>query len=189
MMDDRALQQYAAMHKSDPYIFPLAFQESQNRQKLRMSGQAKAAGQEMPKVNEAALMAMAPQAAQSMPEDMGIGRLPAPNMQNMADGGIAGFDESSNSPMSRANLDGMGDTGGMFNYAQDGGGVMRMSGGGVPGYRGPTDGEDPDQVTDEFAGIDDQIQRNMERQRMLGAFDDYSKPIPKPKVVKKGSKE
>jgi hypothetical protein len=40
MMDDRALQQYAAMHKNDPYIFPLAFQESQNRQRVRMDGQA-----------------------------------------------------------------------------------------------------------------------------------------------------
>ena len=39
MMDDRALQQYAAMHKNDPYVFPLAFQESQNRQKVRMSSQ------------------------------------------------------------------------------------------------------------------------------------------------------
>ena len=27
MMDDRALQQYAALHKSDPYIFPLAFHQ------------------------------------------------------------------------------------------------------------------------------------------------------------------
>jgi lysozyme family protein len=52
----------------------------------------------------------------------------------LADGGIAGFDESTNSPMSRRNLDGMGDTSGMFNYAQDGGGVMRMAGGGMTGY-------------------------------------------------------
>jgi hypothetical protein len=206
LMDDRVLQQYAAMHKNDPYIFPLAFQESQNRQAIEANKAAQMGGQEMPKVNDAALMAMTPQPVMSgsgspiqtgyggqlrtaPPESQGISRLRAPNMERMADGGIAGFDESTNSPMSRANLDGMGDTSGMFNYAQDGGGVMRMAGGGVPGYRGPTDGEDPDQVTDEFAGVDDQIQRNMERQKMLAAFDDYSKPIPKPKVVKKGSKE
>jgi hypothetical protein len=144
MMNDQQLQQYAAMHKADPYIFPLAFQESQNRQALRAGKTAQMAGMEQPKVADAALMAMTPTAA---PEMQGIGKLPAPNMQHMADGGIAGFDESTNSPMSRENLDGMGNTGGMFNYAQDGGGVMRMAAGGhIPRYGGPTDGEDPDQV-------------------------------------------
>jgi hypothetical protein len=48
-MDDRALQQYAAMHKNDPYIFPLAFQESQNRQRLRMSQQRQMPGNHSPK--------------------------------------------------------------------------------------------------------------------------------------------
>lgn len=173
MMDDRALQQYAAMHKSDPYVFPLAFQESQNRQKVRMSGQAQMAGQEQPKVNDAALMAMAPQA-------QGISGLAAPNIQHMADGGIAGYDEEQGMAT--------GGMGGMFNFAQQSEPVVRMSGGGVPGYRGPTDGEDPEQVTDEFAGVDDQIAANLERQKMMGAFDDYSKPIPKPKASKKDSK-
>jgi hypothetical protein len=88
-MDDRALQQYAAMHKNDPYIFPLAFQESQNRQKLRMSQQAQMAQQPQPKVAEQALAQMAPQ---PMPEEMGIGALPAGNMEGMADGGIAGYE-------------------------------------------------------------------------------------------------
>jgi hypothetical protein len=67
MMDDGALRQYAAMHKSDPYIFPLAFQESQNRQKLRINSQAKAAGQEMPKVNDAALMTSPRRAGHQQP--------------------------------------------------------------------------------------------------------------------------
>ena len=83
-MDDRALQQYAAMHKNDPYIFPLAFQESQNRQKLRMGQQTQAGAMPQPKVADAAL-------AQMMPETQGIGALPAQNMQGMADGGIAGY--------------------------------------------------------------------------------------------------
>ena len=87
-MDDRALQQYAAMHKNDPYIFPLAFQESQNRQKIRMSQQTAQAMQPQPKVNEQALAQMAPQ---PMPEEQGIGALPAGNMETMADGGIAGY--------------------------------------------------------------------------------------------------
>lgn len=84
-MDDRALQQYAAMHKNDPYIFPLAFQESQNRQRLRMSQQAQMAQQPQPKVADQALAAM-------LPEEQGIGALPAGNMEGMADGGIVGYE-------------------------------------------------------------------------------------------------
>jgi hypothetical protein len=90
-MDDRALQQYAAMYKNDPYIFPLAFQESQNRQRLRMSQQSAQGMQPQPKVNEQALAQMAPQ---QLPEDQGIATLAAPNMQQMADGGIAGYDDA-----------------------------------------------------------------------------------------------
>jgi hypothetical protein len=87
-MDDRALQQYAAMHKNDPYIFPLAFQESQNRQRLRMSQQTAQGMQPQPKVADQALAQMAPQ---PMPEEQGIGALPVGNMETMADGGIAGY--------------------------------------------------------------------------------------------------
>jgi hypothetical protein len=87
-MDDRALQQYAAMHKNDPYIFPLAFQESQNRQKIRMGQQTAQGMQPQPKVNDQALAQMAPQ---PMPEEQGIGALPVDNMETMADGGIAGY--------------------------------------------------------------------------------------------------
>ena len=131
MMDDRQLQQYAAMHKADPYIFPLAFQESQNRQKIRMSGQARMAGQEQPKVADAALMAMTPQAA---PEEMGIGRLAAPNIARMADGGIAGYGDDAN--------EGMAMGGSMFDFTQRSEPVVRMAAGGVPGYSG----KDEDQV-------------------------------------------
>lgn len=120
MMDDRALQQYAAMHKNDPYVFPLAFQESQNRQRVRMSGQMGA--QEQPKVADAALMAMAPA------EEQGIGQLAAPNIQNMADGGIAGYGDDEEQGMATGGM------GGMFNFAERSEPVVRMSGGGVPGY-------------------------------------------------------
>jgi hypothetical protein len=193
MMDDRALQQYASMHKSDPYIFPLAFQESQNRQKLRMSGQAKAAGQEMPKVNDAALMAMAPQDA--LPEEQGIGRLPAPNMQRMADGGIAGYGDDEEQGMATGGM------GGMFNFAQQSEPVIRMSGGGstrfTPGgvayparFATPDiDSYGQDSGVDEFTNIDDQIQKNIENQKMLGAFDDYSAYTPKPKKGSKAAKK
>jgi hypothetical protein len=184
MMDDRALQQYAAMHKSDPYVFPLAFQESQNRQRVRMSGQAQMGGQEMPKVNDAALMAMAPQAApQQAPQGQGISNLPAPNMQRMADGGIAGYEDDEEGMAT-------GGMGGMFNFAQQSEPVVRMAGGGhIPRYQGVSiDAGGDGSVVDEFKGIDDQIAANMERQRLYGAFDDYSIPAPKKVEPKKGSK-
>jgi len=187
MMDDRALQQYAAMHKSDPYVFPLAFQESQNRQRVRMSGQAQMAGQEMPKVNDAALMAMAPQAApQQAPQGQGISNLPAPNMQRMADGGIAGYGDDEEQGMATGGM------GGMFNFTQQSEPVVRMAGGGhIPRYQGVAieDGGDGSSVVDEFKGVDDQIAANMERQKLLGAFDDYSAYIPKPKKGSKAAKK
>jgi hypothetical protein len=183
MMDDTALRQYAAMHKSDPYIFPLAFQESQNRQKVRMNSQAQMVGQEMPKVNDAALMAMAPQAAPPQaPQGQGISNLAAPNMQRMADGGIAGYEDDEEGMAT-------GGMGGMFNFAQQSEPVVRMSGGGhIPRYQGvPIEDGGDGSMVDEFKGVDDQIAANMERQKLLGAFDDYSRYIPTPKP-KKGSK-
>jgi len=141
MMPDPALQQFAQMHKTDPYMVSLALSESNRRKALRTASQGQAGAAPQPKVVDAAIQGMrptpvaAPMVAQTqLPENQGIARIPAPNMRHLADGGIAGFDESSNSPMSRENLNNMGNTGGMFNYAQDGGGVVRMSGGGVPGY-------------------------------------------------------
>jgi hypothetical protein len=118
-MDDRALQQYAAMHKNDPYIFPLAFQESQNRQKIRMGQQTAQGMQPQPKVNEQALAQMAPQ---PMPEEQGIGALPAGNMETMADGGIAGYPDD--------------------DFVTRNQSVVMMAGGGhVPRYQGnPRDG-------------------------------------------------
>jgi hypothetical protein len=115
-MDDRALQQYAAMHKNDPYIFPLAFQESQNRQRLRMSQQGAQGMQPQPKVADQALAQMA---SQTLPEDVGIGALPAPNMTMAAEGGIMGYEGYDEGPS---------------DFGQ--GPVMMMSGGGVARYNG-----------------------------------------------------
>jgi len=79
-----------------------------------------------------------------------------------------------------------GGMGGMFNFAQQSEPVVRMAGGGVPRYQGVSLDEGGDgSVVDEFKGIDDQIIANMERQKLMGAFDDYSRYIPTPK---KGSK-
>jgi len=141
MMSDPQLRQYAAMHKNDPYIFPMAFAESNARKQIIAAQQAQAMGQPQGKVVDQDLMAMAPQppmppqgmmppqggpqgmppqgepqmAQRQLPEQQGIGALPAPNMQHMADGGIAGYAE-----------------GGDFNYAGGGDPVMvGMAGGGI----------------------------------------------------------
>lgn len=131
MLPDAALKQMAMMHKNDPYVLPLIISEDGRRKQMRQAAQAQMAGQPQSRVADAAVAQMG-----MLPEEQGIGQLPAPNIQRMADGGIAGFDESSNSPMSRTNLDGMGNTDGMFNYAHDGGGVVRMASGGMPKYAG-----------------------------------------------------
>lgn len=99
-MPDQALQQYAAMHKNDPYVMALALSESNRRKQMRQGAQMQAPQQ--PKVVDQEIAQM----SQPMPEDTGIGQLPAPNMQNMAEGGIVAF--------------------------EDGGQVPRMFNGGVP---------------------------------------------------------
>ena len=113
MMSDAQLAQYAKMHQNDPYIFPLAFQESQDRKALRSAEMAKQAGQMPPPVNQQDLAQMMPQRApqgmpqapqapapqgmpapqQALPEEQGIGTLPAQNLQGMAGGGITGHHE------------------------------------------------------------------------------------------------
>lgn len=96
------LQQYATLHKNDPYIVTLALSIA-NQKKQMKAGQAGQAGmQPQPKVVDQELsQMMAPppqQMAQAMPEDQGIGQLPAPNMQNMAEGGIVAFDDGGEVP-------------------------------------------------------------------------------------------
>lgn len=85
-MPDQSLQQYAMMHKDDPYIIALAMSESKRRKDMRASAQAGPA-QAQPKVVDQALMDMAPQAAPQSPDEAGIASLPAGDM-NFADGGI-----------------------------------------------------------------------------------------------------
>ena len=146
-MSDQQLQQYAAMHKSDPFVFPLAFQESQTRKQMRAGQAAQMAGQKLPPVVDQDLQQMTPtpltggagqtitgghgQAINVLPEEQGIGALNAPNLQRMADGGIAGYADGGQQP-------------GMFNYAQMAPAVdlhpnsgvtpRSMAGGGITGY-------------------------------------------------------
>ena len=123
MLPDAALKQMAMMHKNDPYVLPLIISEDGRRKQMRQAAQAQMGGMPQPKVADTALAQMG-----QLPEEQGIGSLPAPNMQRMADGGIAGYEDDQEGMAT-------GGMGGMFNFAQQSEPVMRMAGGGVPGYK------------------------------------------------------
>jgi hypothetical protein len=148
LQPDSALQQYAALHKNNPYILSLAKSESDRRRSLRTAAQGNPG--QMPTVADREIAGMATpvmtgsggtlqtgyggpvttgMASGGLPEDQGIAQLPTPNMQRMADGGIAGYEDD----------EGMatGGMGGMFNFAQQSEPVVRMAGGGhIPRYQG-----------------------------------------------------
>ena len=84
-LPDAMLQKYAQLNKADPYIMALAMSESNRRKAVRSAGQGSMQAQ--PKVVDSEIAQMAPQ---QLPEDQGIGRLPAGNM-NFAGGGIIAF--------------------------------------------------------------------------------------------------
>jgi GTP cyclohydrolase II len=90
-MPDQALQQYAQMHKNDPYIMALAMSESNRRKSMRTGAQMNAP--EEPKVVDQAIQGM----ASPMPEDVGIGQLPTGEM-NFAGGGIVAFSDGGDVP-------------------------------------------------------------------------------------------
>jgi hypothetical protein len=125
-MDPRARQQYAAQHKNDPAVIAVALNVNNILRAAENSKAMQAGSQQQPKVvdQEIAGMAPPPQQMMSLPEDQGIARLPAPNMQNMADGGIAGYDDGGMTGASE------------FDYAQRSEPVVRMADGGhVPRYQ------------------------------------------------------
>jgi len=99
MMPDAALKQMAMMHKNDPYTFPLIIAEDARRKEIRQAAMSKMSAPQ-PKVNETEIAQMG-----VLPENQGIGALNAPNLERMADGGIAGYADGGQQP-------------GMFNYAQ-----------------------------------------------------------------------
>ena len=121
MMPDPALQQFAQMHKTDPYMVSLALSESNRRKKLRTAAQGQAGAMPQPKVADAAIAGMA---QTRLPEDQGIAQIPTPNMQAMADGGIAGYEDDEEGMAT-------GGLGGMFNFAQQSEPVVRMAEGGI----------------------------------------------------------
>lgn len=91
-MPDAALKQYAQMHKDDPYTVSLAISESNRRKEIR-AGSARE--QQQPSVADSEISHMdesqVPPQMSRLPEEQGIGALPAPNMQGMAGGGIVAF--------------------------------------------------------------------------------------------------
>lgn len=115
MMPDQALQRMAMMYKNDPYVFPMVISEDMTRKKMRMESQAQSY-QPQPKVNEQALMAM----AQPAP---GLAALQAPNIEQMADGGIAGYDDGGMAQQEVTQP-------GALNFAQHSEPVVRMAEGG-----------------------------------------------------------
>jgi hypothetical protein len=133
LQPDSALQQYAILHKNNPYILSLAKSESDRRKQLRTASQGQVGQQ--PTVADQSIAGMAPapmMAQQQLPENQGIAQIPTPNMQRMADGGIAGYEDDEEGMAT-------GGMGGMFNFAQQSEPVVRMSGGGhIPRYQGNT---------------------------------------------------
>lgn len=91
-MPDAQLQQYAAMHKADPYMMSLAMTEFNRRKEMRAGAQAQGGAQPQPKVvdQEIASMGQAPEAA-------GIAQLPTPGVASMAGGGIVSFADGGDS--------------------------------------------------------------------------------------------
>ena len=101
------LQQYAALHKNDPYIVTLALSIANQKKQMKAGQEGQAGMQPQPKVADQQIaqmvapppqqgMAVPPQ--QALPEDQGIGQLPAQNMQGMAEGGIVAFDDGGSVP-------------------------------------------------------------------------------------------
>lgn len=194
VMNTQQLQAFAAANENDPIMLSAAQAVHAKREEFAKDMMAKQGGQ-MPPVNQQVVQnmnpapqgmppqgmppqggpqgmppqGMPPQGGGQLPEQQGIAQLPAPNIQNMADGGIVAFadggytdDELADSVMP----------------------VMGMADGGyVPRYQGvPIDmGGDGSLVAspDEFAGIDDQIAARRRQLELEGAFDDYSRPAPK----------
>jgi len=135
MMPDQALQRMAMMYKNDPYIFPMVISEDMARKKLRQAAQAQAV-QPQPTVKDQALMSMGEPPAPAP----GIAALQAPNLANMADGGIAGADEIATyaeggnvvmAPGSTPSYQRTAMFPGMLDFAQHSEPVIRMAGGGA----------------------------------------------------------
>jgi len=85
------LQQYAKLHKDDPYIVSMALSIANQKKQMKAGQEGQAGMVPQPKVADQQIAQMvAPPQQQMLPEESGIGTLPAQNMQNFAGGGITG---------------------------------------------------------------------------------------------------
>lgn len=87
-MPDNMLGRIAQQYKNDAVSLSLILNEKNRREKLRMAQAGQAGQQPQPKVNDQVIASMAPH---QLPENVGIGALPAPNMEHMAAGGLVAF--------------------------------------------------------------------------------------------------
>lgn len=104
MLPAGSLQQFAQLHKGDPYVMALVMSESNRRKALQQAGQQPQG--EQPKVVDQIISSLA------LPEDQGIAQIPTPNMANMADGGIAGYSDDEEEGYAAGGVPGYG-TGGV----------------------------------------------------------------------------
>ena len=152
-LGDPELQQYAQMHKNDPYIMALAISESNRRKEVRAADQD---AQEQPTVVDQMVAEMAPQ---QMPEDQGIGQLPAGDM-NFAGGGIVAF----------------ADGGGVERYQSQG--LVRLPNEDFATYRRRV--FDAEMQAQQDRNTAEAQAREVERQRMLGARGEDNMVPPSP---------
>lgn len=106
-------QQYAAQHKNDPAVIAVALNVNNILSAAERSKAMQAGMGAKTTVVDQEIAGMA------LPEDQGIARLPTPNIQRMADGGIAGYGDDANESTS------------MFDFSQRSEPVMRMAEGGM----------------------------------------------------------
>lgn len=91
------IQKYASLHKNDPYVVAMAMSVANTKKQAVTAQQGMAGMQQMPKVVDQDIAAIAPQApasamsAAQLPEDTGIAQLPTDNIKGMAGGGIVAF--------------------------------------------------------------------------------------------------
>ena len=84
------LQAYLRQHQDDPYTVALGLSIAKDKQKAMLAQQGMAGRQPMPKVVDEAISQIAPRAV-PMPEDVGIGQLPADNLRGIATGAAGGL--------------------------------------------------------------------------------------------------
>lgn len=88
-MSDQMLPQLAQQYKDDAITLSLILNEKNRRDRVRQTAQANPQqALQQPKVNDQVVASMQPQ---QLPENVGIGTLPTPNIDNMAAGGLVAF--------------------------------------------------------------------------------------------------